>query len=133
MDSGCDNRYDGGKYPVSPWKRTVRPDEERVMNDLQERITERTRAEVRYLRGYQRMNLERFRYYQSEFQAAQERFDLRKMHEIVQDTVTISNDTIRLIRKRMAITARRSFSFAPNDIATLHGNMQLLPPPKFTA
>ena len=85
------------------------------MNDLQERITKRTRAEVRYLRGYQRMNLERFRYYQSVFQEARERSDLRKMHDVVQDTVTISDDTIRLIRKRMAITARRSFSFAIDE------------------
>lgn len=80
------------------------------MNDLQERITKRTRAEVRYLRGYQHMNLERFRYYQRVFQEAHEQSDFRKMHDVVQDTVTISNDTIRLIRKRLAITARRSFS-----------------------
>ncbi len=86
------------------------------MSELQDRITRRTRAEARYLRGYQCMNLERFRYYQDEFRAAHDCSDFRKMHEIVQDTVTITDDTIRLIRKRMAITARRSFTFA-NDIA----------------
>lgn len=85
------------------------------MSDLPERIARRTRAEVRYLRGYQCMNLERFRYYQTEFQAACERSDHRKMHDIVQDSVTISNNTIRLIRKRIAISARRSFSFVANE------------------
>ena len=88
------------------------------MNELQGRIAKRTRAEARYLRGYQCMNLERFRYYQEEFRAAHERSDFRKMHDVVQDSVTISNDTIRLIRKRMAITARRSFSFVANDAPT---------------
>ena len=102
------------------------------MNDLQERIAKRTYAEVHYLRGYQRMNLERFRYYQSEFQEAHERSDFRKIHDVVQDTVTISNDTIRLIRKRMAITARRSFSFAANDTTSVSEDTQLLLPP-FTA
>ncbi len=85
------------------------------MSDLQERITKRTRAEVRYLHGYRSMNLERFRYYRSEFQAAYERSDFRKMHEVVQDSVMISNDTIRLIRKRMAISARRSFFLIANN------------------
>lgn len=99
------------------------------MNDLQERITKRTGAEVRYLRGYQRMNLERFRYYQSVFQEAHEQFDLRKMHDVVQDTVMISNDTIRLIRKRMAITARRSFSFAPDNAIGSNEGTQFPPPP----
>jgi hypothetical protein len=102
------------------------------MNDLQERITKRTRAEARYLRGYQRMNLERFRYYQSVFQEAREQSDFRKMHDVVQDTVTISNDTIRLIRKRMAITARRSFSFAVDDEIQAPKDSQL-PPPTFIA
>ena len=102
------------------------------MSDVQERITKRTRAEVRYLRGYQRMNLERFRYYQGEFQAAHERSDFRKIHDVVQDTVTISNDTIRLIRKRMAITARRSFSFAVNDTATVRDDIRLPPSPTYS-
>ena len=79
------------------------------MNDIQERIQQRTRAEARYLRGYRCMNLERFRYYRSEFHAARDRSDFQKMYEVVPDSVTISNDTIRLIRKRMAIGARRSF------------------------
>ncbi len=94
------------------------------MRDLQERITQRTRAEVRYLRGYQCMNLERFRYYRGEFQAAHERSDLRKMYEVVQDSVTISNDTIRLIRKRMAVSARRSFCLVPSDVPSEHGDTQ---------
>ncbi|HEY8291632.1 MAG TPA: hypothetical protein VIG44_04050 [Thermomicrobiales bacterium] len=79
------------------------------MSDLQDRIARQIRAEVRYLRGYQCMNLERFRYYESEFHAAHERSDFRKLHEVVQDTVTISNDTIRLIRKRIALSDRRTF------------------------
>lgn len=101
------------------------------MSDLQERITRRTRAEVCYLRGYQRMNLEWFRSYQIEFQAAYARSDFRKIHETVQDTVTISNDTVRLIRKRMAVSARRSFTFAgdtPNDRDDTHA-----PPAPFPA
>jgi len=89
------------------------------MGELQDRITKRMRAEARYLRGYQCMNLERFRYYQDEFRAAHDCSDFRKMHEVVQDTVTITDDTIRLIRKRMAIIARRSFTFANDTASTL--------------
>ncbi|MCA1667701.1 MAG: hypothetical protein LC793_09995 [Thermomicrobia bacterium] len=85
------------------------------MSDLQERITKRTRAEVRYLHGHRNMNLERFRSYRSEFQAAYERSDFRKMYEVVQDSVMISNDTIHLIRKRIAISARRSFFLIANN------------------
>jgi hypothetical protein len=97
------------------------------MEDLRERITKRTRAEARYLRGYQCMNLERFRYYRDEFWAARERSDIRKMYEVVQDTVTISSDTIRLVRKRMAITARRSFISAANTTAHAPENTQSPP------
>lgn len=80
------------------------------MDDLlHERIIRRARAEVRYLRGYQCMNMERFREYQKDFRAACERADCRKIGEVVQDTIQISGDTMRFIRKRRAITARRSF------------------------
>ena len=102
------------------------------MSDLQERITKRTRAEVRYLRGYQCMNLERFRYYRSEFQAARERSDFRTLHDSVQDSVTISNDTIRLIRKRMAISARRSFSFVANETENAFEDTQYPSPGSYT-
>ncbi|MCA1666424.1 MAG: hypothetical protein LC793_03305 [Thermomicrobia bacterium] len=101
------------------------------MSDLQERINRRTHAEVCYLRGYQRMNLERFRSYQVEFQAAYARYDFRKIHETVKDTVTISNDTVRLIRKRMAVSARRSFTFA-GDTANDRDDAQA-PPASFPA
>ena len=76
---------------------------------LHERIAKRERAETRYLRGYQCMNMERFREYEKEFYAACERTDFRKISEVVQDAVRISNDTMRLIGKRRAIAARRSF------------------------
>ncbi len=99
------------------------------MSDLQERITKRTRAEVRYLHGYQCMNLERFRYYRSEFQSAYKRSDFRKMHEVVQDSVMISNDTIRLIRKRMAISAHRSFFLIANNPQNERDDTQSSPSP----
>lgn len=83
-------------------------------NLLRERIVQRTRAEARYLRGYQCMNMERFREYQKEFRAAYERCDYRKIGEVVQDTIQISDDTMRLIRKRMAITTRRAYLRVPN-------------------
>jgi hypothetical protein len=80
------------------------------MDDLMyERIAKRTRTETRYLRAYQCMNMERFREYQKEFWAAYERVDYRKVGEIVRDTIQISNDTMRIIRKRRSIAARRAF------------------------
>lgn len=85
-------------------------------NVLRERIAARARAEARYLHGYQCMNMERFREYQKEFRAACERADYRKVGEIVQDTIEISNDTMRIIRKRRAIRARRSFLSAQDSI-----------------
>src|SRR5690348_6156904 len=100
------------------------------MSDLQERITKRARAEARYLRGYQCMNLERFRYYRDEFWAARERSDIRKMHGVVQGTGTISNDTIPPYPKRMAIGSPPSFISPVNMTPHGLGDTPFPPPPQ---
>jgi hypothetical protein len=82
------------------------------METLHERIAKRIRTEARYLRGYQCMNMERFREYQKEFRAACERADYRKVGEVVQDSIQISNDTARIIEKRRALAARHVFIHA---------------------
>ena len=97
-------------------------------DQLHERIGKRTRAETRYLRGYQYMNMERFREYQKEFRAAYERADYRRIGEVVQDTIEISNDTMRIIRKRRAIAERRSFIRA-HAVPYDHDGTGILPPP----
>jgi hypothetical protein len=97
-------------------------------NLLHERIAKRIRTETRYLRGYQCMNMERFREYQKEFYAAYERADYRKIGEVVQDTIQISNDTMRIIRKRRAIAARGSFIRAQAVPHNRNGT-EIVPPP----
>ena len=95
---------------------------------LHERIAKRTRTETRYLRGYQYMNMERFREYQKDFYAAYERADFHKIGEVVQDAIQISNDTMRIIRKRRAVAARHSFirdQAAPRD----YDEREIPPPP----
>jgi hypothetical protein len=96
-------------------------------NLLHERIAKRTRAEVRYLRGYQCMNMERFREYQNEFRVACEQADYRKVGELVQDTIQISTDTMRIIGKRRAITARHSFIRA-QDTSRDSDELRTIPP-----
>jgi hypothetical protein len=102
---------------------------ERAMDTLlHERIAKRMHTEARYLRGYQCMNMERFREYRKEFYAAYARADYRKIGEVLQDAIQISNDTIRIIRKRRAIAARGSFIRAqavPHD----RDGTGIIPPP----
>lgn len=96
------------------------------MDDLlRDRIVQRDRAEARYLRGYRCMNMERFREYQREFRAAFERADYRKAGEVVQDSIQISRETMRLIRKRMAISARHSFLHALDVVPCPDGSIPL--------
>lgn len=98
-------------------------------NLLHERIAKRTRAEVRYLRGYQCMNMERFREYQKEFQAACEQADYRKVSELVQDTIQISTDTMRIIGKRRAIATRHLFIRAQDALRDSNEQRTKIPPP----
>ncbi len=99
------------------------------MNDLlHERIAKRTRAEVRYLRGYQSMNMERFREYEKDFYAACARADYRKVGEVVQDAIEISSNTMHLIRKRRAIVARQLFLRAQAALHDHDGQANSPPP-----
>jgi hypothetical protein len=106
---------------------------EEAMDDLlYERIAKRARAEIRYLRGYQCINMERFREYQNEFRAACARADYRKLGEVVQDTIQISNDTMRIIGKRRAIAARHSFTRA-QDVLHIYDEENKINPPQYSA
>jgi hypothetical protein len=101
-------------------------------NLLHERIAKRTRAEVRYLRGYQCMNMERFREYQKEFREACEQANYRKVGELVQDTIQISTDTMRLIGKRRAIAARHSFIRAQDTPRGFDEQDAITPPAQYS-
>lgn len=70
-------------------------------------ITRKTEAEAIYTRERQRMNRERFRAYYADFHAACGCRDYRRIAEVVQDATTITNDTLRLVRRMREIRSRR--------------------------
>jgi hypothetical protein len=69
-------------------------------------LRRKTEAEAIYTRERQRVNLERFRAYRDDFQAARETRDYRRVSEIVRDAWMISDDTMRLVRKMTSIQTR---------------------------
>lgn len=76
------------------------------MEALRKELIRRTEAEATYTCERQRTNLERFRAYRDDFQAACDAWNCRRISEVVQDAGTIVNDTLRLSRKAAGIYAR---------------------------
>jgi hypothetical protein len=76
------------------------------MESLSVALQRKTEAEAIYTRERQRVNLERFRAYYDDFQAACGTRDYRRVSEIVQDARTIANDTMRLVQQMGGIQTR---------------------------
>jgi hypothetical protein len=76
------------------------------MERLSVEVRRKTEAEAIYTRERQRVNLERFRAYYDDFQAACNTGNYRRVSEIVQDARTIADDTMRLVRKMSGIHTR---------------------------
>ncbi len=76
------------------------------MEKIVSQILVRTRSEATYTRERQRVNRERFRAYYGDFQRARDERDFRRASEVVRDALSISNDTVRLVRKMERIRSR---------------------------
>src|SRR5438067_2546491 len=76
------------------------------MERLSVELRRKTEAEAIYTRERQRVNLQRFRDYYDDIQAACGTRDYRRVSEIVQDARTIANDTMRLVRQMDGIQTR---------------------------
>lgn len=76
------------------------------MEHIVAKLLVRTRGEATYTRERQRTNRERFRAYYGDFQRARNERDFRRVSEVVQDALSISNDSVRLVRKMERIRSR---------------------------
>ncbi len=77
------------------------------MESLLPMIVRKTEAEAIYMRERQRVNRERFRAYYADFHDACVQRDYRRAFEVVQDATMITNDMLRLVRRRGEIGMRR--------------------------
>lgn len=77
------------------------------MESVVAQIARKTEAEAIYTQERQRTNRERFRAYYADFHTACGCRDYRRVYEVVQDATTITNDTLRLVRRMREIRTRR--------------------------
>lgn len=76
------------------------------MEHIVPKLLVRTQSEATYTRERQRANRERFRAYYGDFQRARDERDFRRVSEVVRDALTISHDSVRLVRKMERIQSR---------------------------